>query len=315
MATEQTTDTTKADDTAWLSEEERAALAEGDETAELDEIIGEDGEDGEADDKTDGDDKAEGDDAAAGADDKADDGTKVDDTPAAEDAPALKDDKPDFVPRMDDSPVENYDQKMADIATKRDDLVGKLDSGDIDLKEFVTQDRALSKEETDLKLSQRDAVNAAKYNQGVEQQRWEWEQKKFFDADDNKIYSTDQKMQAELDKAVKYLAFDPVNSDKDGEWFLKEADALVRTRFASAFGTKKQDESAVDTQKKETKAPERKPDLSKIPKTLSDLPAAQNEEEVAGEFSYLNNLEGLALERELAKIAKDPEKEARFLRS
>ena len=45
-------------------------------------------------------------------------------------------------------------------------------------------------------------------------------------------YRTNQKLNAELDKSVRTLAQDPVNAQKDGAWFLKEAHSMVKMKMA-----------------------------------------------------------------------------------
>lgn len=307
---------TEDDSLAGLSPEELAALNDGEEAENLDDIIN----DGEAADGADVAAGAEKDDTTAGDDAQGEEAApNAEDTQAAETSAEVetKRERPDFIPRMDDSPVENYDQKMAEFKNQRDELVGKLDNGDIDLAEYVKQDRELGEKQTSMQLQQRDALNAAKYNLDVATQRWGWVQEQFFTNEANKVYATDEKLHGELNKMVKLLASDKDNGDKDSEWFLTEADAIVRARYASSFGAAKTTTNADDKVKEPEKKPavNRDPKLDEIPKTLGSMPNAQINEDDAGEFAYLNGLTGLELEHALAAIAKDPAKEARYLRS
>lgn len=280
-----------------LSPEEIAALDDGTEQA-LDAVIA-----GDESDDADLDDKAAGDESTESAD-------KADNAQAEPDAAAetTTDDEIDpagFTPNLRVDTVEDYDKKMADITTKRDDLVTKLENGDIEMKDYVVEDRKLSAEETDLRITQRDAENAAKQNEYIAKQRWNATQEAFF-ADEKIADYYDSKKRAEmLHETVISLANLQENVNKTGTWFLKEADKRVRAHFDGDRKTE------VKTPIKDT----RKPDLSLVPKTLSNLPNADISETGSDEFAYMDGLEGADLERELAKLSKDPAKEARYLQS
>jgi hypothetical protein len=255
-------------------------------------------------------------DADADKTDKADT-DKADATEAAADAPAAaaaeadtttEDDLQDevgFTPNLRVDTVEDYEKKMADINAKRDDLVKQLEDGDIEMKDYVVADRKLSEEQTDLRINQRDAENAIKQNEHIALQRWNATQEAFF-ADEKTAEYYDSKKRAELlDTTVKNLARLPENVNKSGMWFLKEADKRVRAHFD---GDKKPEVKAPAVNKDS-----RKPDLSAVPKSLATLPNADISETGSDEFAYMDGLEGAELERELAKLAKDPAKEARYL--
>ena len=106
-------------------------------------------------------------------------------------------------------------------------------------------------------------------------------------------------MVAALDSQVKILANDAANNRRPASWFLEEADRLVRSRF-----------NVAGEQKPKTPG-NRQPDLSVVPKTLSNLPAADLSETDSGEFAYLEKLDGIALEAALRKLT--PEQEQRYL--
>lgn len=288
-----------------LSPEEYAALNDDEDAETLDTIIN-DGEDDASEENGEEDDQSD-----AGEEEKQKAAEEVDETPAEETVVAKS---PDFSPRMNAQPVENYQEQIEAFETKHNELVDKLDNGEITLKEFTVESRKLTQQETDLVLAQRDAENAIKYNQQLAVKQWEWQQEQFFSAESNKIYSTDQKLGAELNKAVKYLANDPDNADKDGNWFLKEADELVRARFAASFTDSKPADKAKEVEKKP--APNREPNLKDVPKTLGTLPSADTSNGEDSEFAYLDKITDPILhEQEIAKIMRDPAKEARYLRS
>lgn len=282
-----------------LSPEEYAALNDGDDAQALDAILGE-----EAGEQVDGDQDKDGENSDPNQ-------QTADDEAAAADEPALTK-APEFAPRLDAQPIQNYQEQMEAFEVKHNELVEKLDEGEITLKEFTVESRKLTQQETDLVLAQRDAENAIKYNQQLAVKQWEWQQEQFFAADANKIYSTNETLGKELNKAVKYLANDPENSDKDGNWFLQEANQLVRARFARSFNDNQQSNKEPDKKP----ATNREPNLKDIPKTLANLPSADTNNSEDTEFAYLDKIsDPVALEQEIAKIMRDPAKEARYLRA
>uniref|UniRef100_UPI001C1F6A1D hypothetical protein n=1 Tax=Zoogloea sp. LCSB751 TaxID=1965277 RepID=UPI001C1F6A1D len=81
---------------------------------------------------------------------------------------------------------------------------------------------------------------------------------------------------------------------KPASFFLEEADRQVRKRFNMPAGEQ--------TPAAKEAAKPRQPDLSKVPKTLAQLPAAEMAETGDVEFAYLDKLEGIALEQALRKL-------------
>ena len=289
MATQQSDESN--DQFKGLSPEEIAAINGDDNDDEnLDEIIGDD-----ADDDTQEADSHDGDETidAAETDEVKEDVEQ-----------SSKDDDVQFQPQITLQPVENFNEKIKSFKEEKEKLRNKLSDAEIDLDEYERLKDELTEQETDLKLQQRDYENEVKRKTSEGTQKWEWEQEQFFGRDANKIYGTNKLMSAALDAAVKQLANDPVNANRTGSWFLEQADEQVR----QLLGGSKKD----NTKKEEQK---RKADLSILPKTLADIPAAENTETGGGEFDYLDKLDGVDLERELSKIARDPAKEARYLRS
>jgi len=278
-------------DLSGLSPEEIAAIGgtdvPDDEDELLDGIIGDDGIAGDPDpDALDNDpDDVVIPDENANAD--------ADETPAAE-----------FQPQTVTQPVENFDARMKALEDQKADLRRQLNEGDIDLEKYEELKDKVAEEATELRLQQRDHENELKRKTTEGAQRWQWEQDQFFGRDANKIYNTNKILGSALNTAVIDLANDPANGNRDGAWFLEEADRQVRALMGGN----------IPAGKPEGK-PNRKPDLTGIPKTLSNVPAAENTETGGEEFIYLDKLSGAALEAELAKIARDPAKEARYLRS
>ena len=268
---------------AGLSPEEIAALNENDDdgdddTDALRALVGD--EDGNDDDATDDDD--------VDADDAADDAL-------ADEADAVN----AFIPKQTAEFVDDFDKRMADIKAAKAELREQLNNGDIDLDQYEAKKDEISDEETSLRIKQASAENAARQNAHIDAERWKWEQEQFFGDKRNAIYQ-DKIVMAALNAAVIDLANDPKNANQKGTFFLSEADKIVRERFGVASNAGKAQQN-------------RKPDLSKIPKTLGDLPSAAIEDADGGEFSHLDRLTGMDLERAIAQLS--PEQVQRYLTS
>jgi hypothetical protein len=305
---------------AGLSPEEIAALNgdEGDTNDDDADDVGSNDTDADA-----GDGDGDGDDAAD-ADEGGDDNADGDDGAAAAAAGTVDDTKDEdagetiearpFSGELAVNLVENFDQKIADIKDKKAALRKQLDEGEIEMSAYEAQVDELTEEATALRIQQSTAENNAKQNEHLAIERWKWEQEQFFGQEANKIYD-DKYLGAALNEAVKDLANDPKNASRSGPWFLAEADKMIRSRFniqATPVDDGGENKGGKDGKGgKENKG--RKPDLTNIPKTLGGLPAAESIETGGGEFAYLDKLEGMELEAELAKMPK--EKADRYLRA
>ena len=240
-------------------------------------------------------------------DDNSTDSTNTDDNSSdtsdednSEDQQEEANEASDFMPTQAVYAVEDFDNKMAELKTAKSALREQLNNGDIDLDQYEAKKDEISDQETSLRIKQSNAENAARQNAHIETERWKWEQEQFFSAKSNSIY-TDKIVMAALNAAVIDLANDPKYANQKGMFFLNEADKLVRERFN--IGQPKQEKQVTQN---------RKPDLSKIPKTLSNLPSADTEQSNEGEFSNLDKLSGMDLERAVAKL--NPDQVERYLR-
>lgn len=294
------------EDLSGLSPEEIAALSDDSDPVEdqvLDELAaGDDPEDDPEDDPVDLDPEDPNEDPAEDPADPED--------PPAEDPEDPEDPPVDrqFQPDIAVAPVENYAERLAELNTAKENLRKQLTEGEIELEEYDRKKDEIVDQITDLRLQQNNYENEVARRKSEGQQRWQWEQDVFFGRKENAIYRENDLLGAALDTAVRKLATDPANANQTGSWFLEEADRQVRAVFQ---GGKAEDPKAG----KDTKPPVRKPNLKDIPPTLKDIPPAAETETGESEFAYLDKLSGADLERELAKISRDPVKEARYLRS
>lgn len=286
-----------------LSDEERAALADDeDDLATISKIAGDGGDDEDGDDD-------ESDDPAGAADAaKTDAGEKVDDDdqgagdaggdPDSTDTAAAVPDE--FRPEFKAAVPEGLAEKLAGLETQTNDLLTKFKDGEIEMADFMAQKSAIDAEKLTLTLADAQAKWAESQNTETREQRWKWEQERFFGQEKAAIYK-DPIILAALDASVKQLAADPANAKKPAGFYLEEADRQIRKRFNMG-------EPPVT---REGKQPNRQPDLSRVPKTLAQLPAAEMAETGNEEFGYLDKLDGIALEQALRKLT--PEQEARYL--
>lgn len=298
-------ETTDNEDHMGLSEAELAAIeSDIDDVDTLKEIAGEDDEDVAAIDDTDEDEDDEDLDddedvaaiAAAKADSVAD--AAGDTTDTADDESDLDDDEPEFQSSYKAEPVENFDAQIQDIADQKKALRVQLTNGDIDMDAYEDAKDALVAKEQGLREQNLKATIAAEQSEQNAQARWTWEQERFFADKTNSIYN-DKYLMGMLDMAIKDLAQTPANAQRSAPWFLQEADKLVRERTGNqrdVTATPKIDP------KKETES-KRKPDLSKVPKSLAGLPAAELPDTGEEEFAHLEKLDGLKLEAAIAKLS------------
>lgn len=227
-------------------------------------------------------------DAADGASDVVED---------VEDAP-----EPEFQTSYKADFVDNFDARMQALADQKKDLRSQLNNGDIDMDAYEDAKDAIVNQELQLQAQNLKAQIAAEQGQQAAKDRWDWEQERFFADKGNAIYK-DKYTVAMLDAVVKDLAQAPANAQRPAAWFLSEADRLVRDRIGAARSDK------IDP--KELTKSNRKPDLSRIPKSIGDLPSAELPETGEEEFGHLEKLSGLKLEAAIAKMS--PAQQSRYL--
>lgn len=292
------------DELVGLSDDERAALE--DDEADAAPPTGEDDEDADGDDEQDDeastgeddeDDEGEGDEVdAAGAEGDADPGVTP---PAAprEEAPS------EFQPQFTAAVPEDLAARLEGVSQRFGELQQKLEDGEISVADYVVQNQALVDERMALKLAEEQAKWAASQNAAQREQRWKWEVERFYAGEAAAIYK-DPILKAALDVAVRQLDADPANAKRSDAWILEEADRQVRERMNLG---------STQRQSRDRKGG-KQPDLSNLPKTLANLPAAELSETGADEFAYLEKLadkDPMAYEAALRKLT--PEQEARYL--
>lgn len=284
---------------AGLSQEEIDAI-NGDETEDediLSEIAGddEDGEDQDGDDDgdeeadQDGDKNEPGDDESvdAGNDEGADDLDEAVDNgnDVASDAddfdpndvPAVS-----FTPRLSGEISEKYEKQI-------EALDAKLDEGEISQAEHRKEVRKLE---------------AASQNEEISSQQWAAEQSAFFKLNGNYAAKTNPVLWGTLNQEVIRLANDKDNEHLSGIQLLYKAKHNVEKAFKAMFpgqAPAKKDDGKQDAKPKADAKPKVE---KKGPKTLAGLPAADSQDTSGDKFAALDKLDGMDLERALAKMSE-----------
>lgn len=287
------------DELSRLSPEERDAMGgDEDERRSLEEIIEDVG------DVDDADDDVPDDDAAAVA--------KADDAPATNSGDEDDEDRP-FVPTFQAEGVEDAEARLSDLESRRAQIIEAFRDGDKSVDEMDAELKDLDTQRAKLLEEKVKAAVFEDMGRQQAQQQWQWEVQRFMRTVKKAegIDYADAKnahLNKFLDSAVKLLANDPDNADKDSEWFLEEAHRMTRARYS--LGSAPSQGAA-----KPSANGARRPDLRSVPPSLSAVPNAGADDPSTGEseFAYLEKLSGLELEAELARMS--PSKVDRYLRS
>ncbi|CAM8654929.1 hypothetical protein [Sphingobium cupriresistens] len=275
------------DDLDLLTDEERAGLEEGD---TIDDGEGDDGDDGNDDDDDDDDkgggaDDGEGDaggdatggkDAGAGADDQGgrDDGQDDDSDDGAVTPPPAAN-------RVDAQATQT---RLGAIDTEQNDLMEKLDDGEITTKEFTAALNKLNDEKNQLTnaLSQQESADKAVH------ERWYKDVNQFLDKNPE-LKANDTRLQS-FDAVVRRVTGDPANASLSNKKQLE----LAKTTWREEMGYS---EPAKTEPKPAPKTADGKPDGKKpasakpaLPPTLHNVPAADIEIGDDGKFSHLEAL-------------------------
>ena len=210
----------------------------------------------------------------------------------------------EFQPVYVAQPVERYADQMAWIAQQQTELAKGYEDGDYDLAAYQAKLRALTEHEWGLREQQLKANLAVEQRTQQMAQRWQWEQERFFSQVPNRAYREDPVIGPAFSAAVQLLATDANNNARPMNWFLEEADRMTRARFrlpgeegaSGAHGQKAARPGAAGRGGRTNGG--------QIPPTLGGLPAATIPEVGGDEFSRLDRLDGMALERALARLSQ-----------
>ena len=279
-----------------LTDEERAALEEGEATANAGDGEGEgDGEDGNA--AGDGDDagadgKGEGEGAGNGDDAGNNEGAGEDAAAAGDSvAQGLEASAPILVVNA----PEDAEAKLTGIATKKDELLAKFDDGDITTKEYQAELDTLNKQEREIEWG----VEKAKLAAEMEAQRQANDWKATVDSfiRDNPRYSPEKSpsMYQLLDIEVRRVAGLDEFKNRTDPAAGREILAKANENIAKDLGF----EARANTSKPRAGA---KPNL---PPNLANVPAADQNDTQGGKYAVLDRMassDPLAYEEALMKL-------------
>lgn len=297
---------------AQLSDEERAALEEDElspeERAALTAIAGDAGEDADEDGEGDDGDDDAADTKAAGKGDEADDKDEKLDVKAGEADAALTDDDdapPPFKPHYRVEIPADLDEQLATLATKEAELAEQMKAGEIDMTEFLAQQRTVAKEIAKLESTRERAATFEEMNAQAAAQEWNWTVAQFLrkvKKNEGIDYTPDSALGGDFDTFVKAIAARPENADKDFTFFLTEAHKRVKALHGIADKTvtpPKGDKGA------DGKPAARKPGVKNLPADLAHVPGGDGPGDVGDdEYAALDKLEGLEYETALAAMPK-----------
>lgn len=303
---------------ANLTDEERAALEDDDlspeEKAALEDIAGDDDDDGGDDG---GEDSASASSSSTSSPSEAEAAAPTkkaeDDAKPAKTAEAAADDDADeFRSSYQVSLPDDFNDQVKALDEREAELSRKFKAGEIEADEFLTENKAISGERSKLDRIATKAEIASEMGEQTELQRWNWTVERFM-REVKKAEGIDYKAEqdgigVDLDAFVKVLANNPANADKPAEWFLQEAHK--RTKALHGLTDKKPDANEKGDAKKKAAA-ERKPDTSKLPASLAQVPGGDGPGDVGDEFADIDKLDGLAYEQALAKMT--PAQRERYL--
>jgi hypothetical protein len=280
------------DDLEGLSDQERAALEEeSEDESSLKAIVGDEDEDDKSDDK---------DDQDEGKDDPAAD-------PAKDVAAAQEPEPKAGKALVEHQPVvftaaapEDADAQITALNAQKADAFKQLMDGELSPEEYSAKDSEISGQIRAIEREVTTANVATKLTLENAQRSYFEKVNRLLDAakDEGIDYRGNKVLHHALDATVKELAADPENADKPESWFLQTAHKAVKDSFG--LGKERQDPA---------KKTGRAPDLSGLPPSLRNVPAAAESDD-GGEFAHLNGLKGMKLEQAVAKMS--PEQQQRW---
>jgi hypothetical protein len=315
------------DEKAGLSDEELEALDDVEEGGHVDANDGDEGDDGEGGDApgavaADGDGGAtpdEGDEPDSSGKAVATEGS--DGAPAGEAAPAGEPEPATLQPPpaalITVPEVGDYEAERGTLLDERKDLRQKHRDGDISTDEYEDQLDTLNDKIALLDRRKADHDHAIEQNAAVQRAQYAWtieQVKKDFKVSDGVDYDKNPTLMAMWDREVRALAAKEEFASKPAEWFLREGHKAVLaevSKVAESLGFAKGKEK-VDTKPKESVKDAVKARIPDVPlKGVGNLPPAGAEAVGSDEFSDLDNLSGLELEKALARMPE--ERQSKYL--
>lgn len=133
-----------------------------------------------------------------------------------------------------DIPI-NHATQMEEVANEFKELAQKFEEGDLDWEDYQAQLDTLNQRKDELLTVKIKAEISHEMTEQATVSAWEGAVSKFLDSKPNGYdYQGDTALYGELDTMVKALGNDPANADKDYQWFLDTAHAVVMVKHGGA---------------------------------------------------------------------------------
>lgn len=196
-------------------------------------------------------------------------------------------------------PPADAEVKLAEIATKKEELLTKFDDGDITAKEYQKEIDALNKQELDIKLDIREAKLAEKME--IQRQANEWKATIDQFIVQNPRYNPEKSeaMYKLLDLEVRRVAMTDEFKNRTDSAAGREILQKAHENLAEQLGFEAKPQAKKDGDGKQQI---KKPDL---PPSLDKLPAAEQNDTSGGKYAVLDrlaNTDPIRYEEELMKL-------------
>lgn len=291
------------EDLAGLTEAEREALLEDEDTQddpEVDQDTDQEDVDVDVDQDDDTQDESDADTEDTGDDDgdTDDEGEQDDDDQAGGDETQEEETQrtAPHVPILDATEPEDADERLEQITTQKEQLVQQFDDGELTAKEYQQQLDTLSRQEREIEQERFKAKLAAEMQEQQAKQKWLDTVSTFLD--ENPTYRQSELMYRTLDMVVVDLAKKEENAGLTGREILERA----HQQITEQFGLQQEQDSKPAT--KVAKKASRK--TIQAPPTLAKVPAADTTEVENTKWSKLDRLaqkDPLAYEKQMAKMS------------
>lgn len=225
-------------------------------------------------------------------------------------AAAVGQDEPEpapFQPVYQAALPQDFQARVEALTAAGSELAQAYENGDFDLAEYQQRQRALSEQEWALRATALKAEMAREQQQQSLAQRWAWEQDAYFRKAENRAFRDDPVVSHAFEGALRLLAADENNGQRDMGWFLEEAGRLSREKvreLAAGMGMVNGTTGAPPARSGNGKTASGRGRASPPP-SLGGMPTAAMPDPGGDEFAYLDRMGGLEAERAMAKLTPD----------
>jgi uncharacterized protein YqgQ len=210
--------------------------------------------------------------------------------------------------------LQDIGQRLNDLDAVQAEIDKKYDDEEMDAKEYLAQSRLITQETSDLNADVREAQFVANANKSFATTDWQKSVNEFV-ATNDEFQSTI--MQGALNAALNALYTDDKNIGSSHNWYLQTAANAVRDQItpaqAAADNPTDKDPNVAAIEAAKAAAGKASDAKGKLPKTLSDVPVADDAGTSKDKFADIDSMTGVELEAALANMT--PEQEQEYLRA